>query len=289
MTPSFGQARVLALESRRAVEVGTLIRTFGGEATVAPALREVPVDAAPAVRAFGEALIAGELDIVILLTGVGARALLDAVGVIHGPERVRTALAATRVVARGPKPLAVLREVAVPAWTVAAEPNTWREVLTALDGALHGTPLTGLRVCVQEYGAPSDALVEALEARGAVVTTVPVYRWALPVDLEPLRQAVRSLIAGTVDVMLLTTGVQVDHLWQVARDLGLEPALRAALATTVIASIGPSTTEALRRHGLEPDLEPSHPKMGYLVREAAAQTADLLARKRTHVSDNPTR
>lgn len=287
MTPSFGEARVLALESRRAVEVGTLITTFGGRATVAPALREVPAEAAPAVRAFGEALVAGELDIVILLTGVGARALFGAVDAIYGPERVRTALAATRILARGPKPLAVLRELAVPAWAVAAEPNTWREVLTALDAAMQGTPVTGLRVCVQEYGAPSEDLVDALRARGAAVTSVPVYRWALPEDLAPLQQAVHSLVTGGIDVLLLTTGIQVDHLFQVANDLGLGADLRTALASVVIASIGPSTTEALRRHRLEADLEPSHPKMGYLVREAAEQAPGLLARKRPPASDTP--
>jgi uroporphyrinogen-III synthase len=49
----------------------------------------------------------------------------------------------------------------------------------------------------------------------------------------------------------------------------------------VIASIGPTTSEELQRHGIEADLEPSHPKMGFLVREAAEQSAELLRRKRS--------
>jgi len=279
MTPSFNGLRVLALESRRAVEVGTLIRTFGGVPTVAPALREVAVEGHPASVAFGEALVAGRIDVAIFLTGVGARALLDAVAARHGRETVAAALATTRVVARGPKPLAVLREWRVPVWAVAAEPNTWRELLAAMDAVPGGPALEGARVSVQEYGAPSQPLMAALADRGATVTAVPVYRWALPENLAPLEAAVRALTSDRIDVLLLTTGVQVDHLWLVAQRLGLDLRLTDALRRVVLASIGPTTTDALRRHDLQADLEPTHPKMGFLVREAAEQAAGLLARK----------
>jgi uroporphyrinogen-III synthase len=48
----------------------------------------------------------------------------------------------------------------------------------------------------------------------------------------------------------------------------------------LIASIGPTTTEALLRHSLRADIEPSHPKLGILVEETASQSASLLAQKR---------
>ena len=111
------------------------------------------------------------------------------------------------------------------------------------------------------------------------MTPVPVYQWDLPLDLALLRQAIRSLAAGEIDVLLLTTGVQMQHLLRVAAEMNLEDAVRSHLKCILIASIGPSTTEALLDLGLRPDFEPSHPKMGILVREAAAQAHRILQSK----------
>ena len=196
------------------------------------------------------------------------------------------------MVVRGPKPLAVVRELKVPVWIAAPEPNTWREVLAALDekviddtvaGGLQpsGKSLSGLNIAVQEYGVSNPDLLQGLEARGARVTRVPVYRWALPEDLGPLQGAVRSIADGTVDVAIFTTGMQVVHLFQVAGMLQQEDAVREGLRRMVVASIGPTTSEELRQQQLTIDLEASHPKMGFLVREAAERSPDLLRAKRT--------
>jgi uroporphyrinogen-III synthase len=128
---------------------------------------------------------------------------------------------------------------------------------------------------VQEYGVSNVELLDALRVRGAQVTPVPVYRWALPEDLGPLNTAVRALVRGELDVAIFTTGMQLVHLWQVAREAGAEDAVRRALKRMVIASIGPTTSEELRRQGIEPRLEASHPKMGFLVRDAAGLVAGL--------------
>jgi uroporphyrinogen-III synthase len=277
---SFRGLRVLALESRRATEMATLIRTHGGIPVQAPALREVPLDAHPAALAFAQALIRGEYDIVIFLTGVGARALVSAVEGSQPRSVFIDALSRTRVVVRGPKPLAVMRELQVPVWAAAAEPNTWRDVLAAIDAKADQQPLQGSRVAIQEYGVPSTELVEELRRRGALVTPVPVYRWELPEDTGPLRRAVEMIARSEIDVILLTTSVQLVHLWQVVQGMGLEADVRRGIQHAVIASIGPTTTEGLERYGLTPDLEASHPKIGILVREAAERSAGLLQKKR---------
>jgi uroporphyrinogen-III synthase len=98
---------------------------------------------------------------------------------------------------------------------------------------------------------------------------VPVYKWALPEDLEPLRSAVTSLARGEIDVAIFTTATQAVHLFQVAESMGQKDAVREGLRRAVVASIGPTTSEELRQQGLDIDLEASHPKMGFLVREAA--------------------
>jgi uroporphyrinogen-III synthase len=276
--PSFQGLSVLVLESRRSHEMAALVTTYGGTPIVAPALREVPLESNSQALAFADALIRGEFAMVILLTGVGTRALLEVVQGAGKREAFVAALAKTSTVARGPKPLAVLRELNIPAWVTAPEPNTWRELLAAID---QKGSVKGLNVAVQEYGVPHPDLVKGLEKRGARVTSVPVYRWALPEDLEPLRAAVSAVARGAVDVVIFTTTMQIVHLFQVAGMMQQEDAVRAALRRMVVASIGPTTSEELRQQQLTIDLEASHPKMGFLVREAAERSPDLLRTKRS--------
>jgi uroporphyrinogen-III synthase len=133
---------------------------------------------------------------------------------------------------------------------------------------------------VQEYGAPGAELLAGLEERGARVTRVPVYRWALPDDTAPLRAAVTSVAANEIEVAIFTTSVQISHLFQVAAEMALEEPLRSGLRRCVIASIGPTTSEELQRRGLRADLQASHPKMGMLVKESSDRCAELLRAKR---------
>jgi uroporphyrinogen-III synthase len=272
---------VLILESRRAREMASLVTSHAGQPISAPSMREVPLESNTEALAFADALERGEFDLVILLTGVGTRALLGVVEGVRGSRKgFVEALRRTKVVARGPKPVAVLRELNVPVWLTAPEPNTWREVLGALDSRRDELSLSGARVAVQEYGAANPDLLAGLEARGAHVTRVPVYQWALPEDLGPLEAACRALAEGHVDVVLFTTATQVVHLLHVAAMMGLGADVREGLGNVVVASIGPTTSEELLRQGITADFEPSHPKMGFLVREAAERAAELLESRR---------
>lgn len=281
MNPSFQGLRVLSLESRRAREMASLITSHGGRPMVAPSMREVPLASNAEALASADGILRGEFDLVVLLTGVGTRTLVDLVEHERGSrDGFVEALRRTKVAVRGPKPAAVLRELGVPAWVMAPEPNTWRELLAALDGKRDEMALAGARVAVQEYGVSNPELITGLEARGARVTRVPVYRWALPEDLAPLHAAIHAVAKAEVDLVLFTTGTQVVHLFEVARSLGLEDAVREGLSRVAIASIGPTTSEELRERGIAVDMEPSHPRMGILVREAAERAAELLRSKR---------
>jgi len=270
----FSGLRVLSLESRRAVEIETLLRKQGAEPFAAPSMREVPIADNPDVLTFYDDLAAGVYDMVILLTGVGARAVDSILAPVHGAGAFAEQLKRVAVVPRGPKPQAVLREWGVP-WAVSVpSPNTWRELLAAIEGRPER------RVAVQEYGRSNEELLAALRARGCVVTPVRVYQWALPVDTAPLREAARRLAAGEFDAILLTTSMQLPHLLQVAEEEGLVPTIRASLERMAICSIGPTTSETLEGLGLRADMEPSLPKMGILVKEAGEQAGDIIARKR---------
>jgi uroporphyrinogen-III synthase len=256
-----------------------LIETYGGKPLHAPAMREVPLSSNPEALKFGDALFEGKFDVVVFLTGVGARALSKVLEGVNPTEKFLEALRKVSVVARGPKPVAVLREWNVPIAIAAPEPNTWREVLHAIDD--NKLDLRNKQVAVQEYGVSNLELLEGLRERGAHVTPVPVYQWDFPEDKAPLRAAVNAIIARGIDVALFTTSVQVNHLFQIAEQVGKKDALKAGLENVVKASIGPTTSEVLRGYGLSIDLEASHPKMGFLVKEAAEQSEALLQLNRS--------
>jgi uroporphyrinogen-III synthase len=270
---SFDGLPVLSLESRRATEIEALIRRQGGVPFVAPSMREVPLVHNSAALVFAERLFGSQFDMLILLTGVGARLLNQVIETRWPAGAFAGALRRITVVARGPKPMAVMREWGVPVAVLVPEPNTWREILAATEGRPEK------RIAVQEYGRRSKELIDGLRARGAEVTSVPVYQWDLPEDLGPLREAARRLAAGDFDVLLLTASVQIEHLLRVAAELNLEDAVRQALGRTVIASIGPTTSGTLAELGLPADFEPSHPKMGLLVNETAQQARRILQSK----------
>ncbi|MBV8730431.1 MAG: uroporphyrinogen-III synthase [Acidobacteriia bacterium] len=240
-----------------------LIRKQGGVPFVAPSMRETPLRENDAAFRFAERLFRGDFDMVILLTGVGTRQLDRLLATRYRAEDFANALRRVVVVARGPKPAAVLREMKVTPDLIAPEPNTWREVLAVTEGRPEK------RIAVQEYGRANPELMAALEARGAEVTTVRVYQWELPEDTEPLREASRGLAVGELPVVLFTTAVQISHLMRVAEELRIAPEVLEGLRQAFLGSIGPTTSEALEEFGLRSSMEPSHPKMGMLVREAA--------------------
>jgi uroporphyrinogen-III synthase len=263
----FAGRTVLSFESRRSAEIAKLIETYGGRAIVAPATREVPAASDADVSRFVTALLEVKIDLVIFLTGVGTRALARAIEPFCSRDQFLVSLSKLPVLARGPKPVAALKELGVPiAWNV-PEPNTWREILQLLD--VNKVLLQGRLVAVQEYGIPSKDLMNGLQERGAEVLAVHVYDWALPEDIAPLRNAIKAVLGSNVDVVLFTAAIQVHHLLQVAEEMGLSESLIAALRQIKIASIGPVTSEALGEYGIPVAMEPTHPKMGFLVREAA--------------------
>ena len=268
---------VLAFENRQAAEIADLIRRHGGVPLLAAALQEVPLEGNPGAFSLYEKIRRGELDALILLTGVGARVLWKLWETKVAPADINFNLEKIALVVRGPKSAKALTDRNLTPTLSAPEPNTWREVLGVLDG---WRSLKGLRIAVQEYGKPQLELVQALRDRGAAeVLTVPVYQWKLPADLGPLHRAIEALGEGQVGAVLFTSAVQATHLFQVAEALGRKREVVQALGRVALGSVGPMATEALRAEGLVPDWEPHHPKMGFLVKETAERFQSILAGK----------
>jgi len=274
----FQGLRVGALESRMATEMERLILRHGGIPVVAPSMQEIPLSDHPQALAFGETLLSGQIDLVVLLTGVGCRTLFDILETRFSLEAIKDALQKTILVVRGPKPAGVVKSFGLHPQILVPEPNTWRDILQALD-ASYPEGLKGMRVAIQEYGVSNPELLEGLRQRGAHVTPVPVYRWTMPDNLQPLQDLLQQILKGEIPVLLITNAVQVDHMIKVLEDDTAIKPLHNVLATMMVASIGPLASERLRQHEFPVDLEPSHPKMGILVKEASQAVHAILATK----------
>lgn len=284
-TAGFDGMTVVSFESRLSDVMGESILRYGGVPILAPSMQEIPLDRNPEAFAFADRLFAGDVDVIIFMTGVGVRMLVKTLETRSSRQDLAAALSRITTLARGPKPVQALRELGViPSLTV-PEPNTWREILETLDTSFRGVSLEGKTVAVQEYGVSSEPLIAGLKKRGAAVLLVPVYRWALPDDTRPLEEALEALIQGRVQLAFFTSAMQIRHVLKLASAKGLENSLRKSFRDVVVASVGPTCSETLRECGLSVDFEPTHPKMGHLVAEAARLSAELVRQKKQGITE----
>lgn len=274
--------RVISFESRRAKEIEVLIQKEGGISFVAPSLREIPIQKNAQVFEFGQKLFTGQVNLLILLTGVGTRFLIEILKSKYPIEEIRKQLQSIILIARGPKPIAALAQIQLKPNLTVPEPNTWHEIVKTLE---ERNLIRSKTIAVQEYGSPNEALTAALEKKGAKVIIVPVYRWELPENLEPLKTAIQKISEGKADVTLWTSAQQLVHTLQVAREIGKEETFREGAKKTIIASIGPIASEALVRNGFSVDFEPTHPKMPILIKELGENIQKLLETKRSKESN----
>lgn len=264
---------IVVLEARMPSELAGLVTRHGGRALNAPALREVTRPLDQEVADLVGTVCARRASVVIFLTGVGARAILRSAEELGKKEDFLQALRLTRVVCRGPKPLAVMRANDVPVALVPPEPFT-SDLLPTQIRAL-GWDLNGETVALQHYGEVNHRLRADLQAMGAQVIEASVYEWALPEDLRPLEDAIRAVVERRVDAVAFTTQSQVRHLFQIAGRLEQREALKMALQSDVAAApVGPLCVRALVEEGVTPHVVPEHPKMGPLV----LALADFFAR-----------
>jgi uroporphyrinogen-III synthase len=271
----FAGLRVLSLESRRAKEMEALIRRSGGDPFVAPSVQERALDDPTEALRFLERLEAGEFDLLICMTGSGLAFWRDQVTAHGAASRLGAALRGVTIVSRGPKPLPILRELGVRADMIVPEPNTWKEIVEAIAAR------SERRIAIQEYGRPNPEMNQALEELGAQVASVVIYRWEMPEDLGPLREAARRLAERQVDVVLFTSSIQLDHLKEIAADLGVLNLVHQSLRDfAVVASVGPVMTASLEVAGIPVDIVPVHPKMAALVKASSVAAESILRSKR---------
>ena len=254
--------RIAILEARMSGELANLIQRHGGEVFQAPALKEASIEAAAEVNELIERLQTRAIKHIVLQTGVGVAGLFNEAEKLQRKDELLALLQEVTVIARGPKPLAVLSRNGIKANVTTAEPHTTADLIAACNVL----DLQQQEIAVVHYGERNAQLAEALQTQGATLFEMCLYEWQLPENLAPLQSLIAATINGELDVVTFTSQIQARHLFQVANELGKAEELRQALQTkTVIASVGPTCSEALRSFGIVPQIEPEHPKMGFLV------------------------
>jgi uroporphyrinogen-III synthase len=253
--------RIAILESRLGQQLADLVAKRGGVPFHAPALAELPDLDPPKIAALVRSLESEPPALVIFQTGVGTKALFAATDALGLTDSFLKLLSSTKVAARGPKPSGALRSRSVRIDYSAADPFTTKEVLDSIKDA----PLKGGRVIVQRFGVANAELDRALEARGARVVEVPTYRWSLPADTQPLADLIGALERGELHAVVFTNAAQARNLFAVAEKMQKAAALRDSLNRTLVASIGPVASAALREFEVKIGLESSPPKLGALI------------------------
>lgn len=277
-TGGFKGARVAAFEGRKARWMEEAISQSGGVPVIIPVMREAAAAQDQALAAFQE-LSQGQIQVIIFMTETGTRLFLQQILTQHEPDEIVFVLQKSLVVSRGIKPAQALRQQGITVDEIVPEPSTWNEILEVLDESRRGVDIAGKTILLQESGMPHPVLLKALNERGARVKTLSLYQWELPENLEPVHAAIREIIAENIPVCFFTNSTQARHLFKAAEISGQSRDLQRALRKILVASLGPSTSAALREEGIEPDFQASHPKLESLIAETAKDLESLLEQK----------
>jgi uroporphyrinogen-III synthase len=258
------EGRTVALaEGRQLEELARMLEKEGAKTVRCPmvSILDAP-DSAPVI-AWLQELSSGRFDYVVLMTGEALRRLLDFAERAGLRDPVIAALAKTRTLTRGPKPVQALKQVGLAPTKVAEAPTT-----DGVIAALRPEALQGRTVGVTLYGEPNPRLVQFLEHVGATVRTVLPYVYAPASDAERVTFLIERMAQSEIDVIVFTSSPQVDRLYEVASQHRLHVALQQGMERTRIAAVGPVVAQNLREKGARVDI---CPEQGFVMKNLVQQ------------------
>jgi uroporphyrinogen-III synthase len=244
--------RVMVPESRELDLFAAMLEAEGAVALRCPMVKILPLHDTAEAGAWIEAAIRGDFDELILLTGEGLRHLLLVADARR--DAFIAALKRMRLTVRGPKPTRALREIGLSPDVTAPVPTSDGVLETFGDGAL-----SARRIGAQLYpGTGAEKMVSALRRRGASLFPVTPYRYATEAETGEVAAFIREMAAGRIGLVAFTASLQIERLMWVARETGLDEALKQGLSRTPIASIGPVVRESLRKYGYDAAVQPEN-------------------------------
>jgi uroporphyrinogen III methyltransferase/synthase len=247
--------RVLVTRAReQADELVSALRAAGAQAVLEPMIRLLPpVDPSQALKALPRL---GSYDALVLTSANAVRFTARRAAAAN----LRLTDAEVTVACVGPRTAEAARAQGFAVVVVPESRYDGEGLLAAIEKQL---PPAGRRFLLPHAAGARDVLRRGLEAAGAPVDAVEIYRSAPPqTDGAGLRA---QLCTGRLHALTFTSPSTVRNFVAL-----LDPASREAVARCRIACIGPVTAEALRREGFEPDVVPERAGAADLVAALAA-------------------
>ncbi|ARF72840.1 uroporphyrinogen-III synthase [Kitasatospora albolonga] len=252
--------------ARRAEELATLLKRRGAAVQHAPALRIVPLADDSELLAATRELIGRAPDVVVATTAIGFRGWVEAADGWGIGDALLERLRGVELLARGPKVKGAVRAAGLTeAWSPGSE--SMAEVLDRL----LAEGVAGRRIALQLHGEPLPGFIESLQAAGAEVVGVPVYRWMPPQDIAPLDRMLDVTAARALDAVTFTSAPAAASFLGRAEVRGLLPEILGALRDDVLAAcVGPVTALPLQARSI-PTVQPERFRLGPLVQLVCAQ------------------
>jgi uroporphyrinogen-III synthase len=255
--------RIALAEGRQLEELAAMLEAEGAIALRYPLLSILDAPDAVPVLEWIRRAIADRFASVVFFTGEGVRRLLHFAETDGLRESFIAALARSRLITRGPKPVKALKEVGLVPHRVAEAPTT-----DGVIAALRQEPIAGTTVGVQFYSESNPPLMDFLAAAGATADAVLPYVYAPAADAGRVVELIDHLAGGDVDVIVFTSSPQVTRLFEVAADRGKEATLAEGLRRTCVAAVGPVLADALHERGVRVDVCPTQ---GFVMKNLVLQ------------------
>ena len=250
--------RVLVTRSReQAHELVELLEAQGAEAVEAPLIDIVPPDDYGPLDEACER--AGAFDWIVFTSANGASAFMDRL--LQGPRDVR-ALAGARLCAVGPGTASRLTRFGLKIDLI-PDDHSADGVVAALKAA---GSIKGKRVLFPKADIARDTLPEELRVAGAEVTEVVAYR-TVTAESDAHLGIYRQLLDRRIDAVTFSSASAIRAFVSI---YGADQAVDL-LNHTVVATIGPVTSDAALRYGITPQVTPSTSTMPALVDALVAE------------------
>lgn len=239
--PLAGRTVVVTRTREQAAQLVGPLEALGARVLAFPVIRTVePDDWAPADRAIAQ--LDSYAWVVLTSTNAVDRFIDRLAHDGKGPE----ALAACRVAVVGRGTAGRLAEHGIEP-DIVPEEFRGEGLIEAFRAAGAGP---GWRILIPRALEAREILPDTLREMGAEVDVVPVYRTVrAEVDLG----IVRALRAGEVDCVTFTSPSTFTSFVSLVEGVGVD--IPGLMASTVTASIGPVTSQAMQMRGFEPTIE----------------------------------
>ena len=247
-----GKTIVVTRPREQALDAGRLIEAMGGKPYFLPTIEiKAPPDFSATMKLL-DALTAGKVDFVILMSVNGVRHLLEAADSLGIKDQLRQNLRKTAIMAVGPKTAEELEKNSIRVDLI-PEKYTSEGILQALQQ--HGASRKTIYIPRTSEAPPE--LAEKLREKGSTVVELHVYESQLPHDSAISERFLKDLTNESIDAIVFSSSLGAKNFTKMLTPyITKDKLLNLINGKVTIVAIGPVTTKTLTELGLRVDVIP---------------------------------